>query len=399
MDMTLDSDLPHRIVRTLETVGISVDGLTSFSDSYLVATAKAAEMLQLPTSPSIALEKAVDKHKCRRSLYNQPRTFRCTSEQDFREQLSVSSCELSFPLIVKPVRGGGSQGVVKVRDEQELYSTLSQTFSRSDEQVVVEPYIDGPEIDANFILHNGQILFCEISDNLPCAGDLPNANISDSFLETGIIFPSALDQNELDIAQKQLHQVLLDLGFSNGVFHVEARIDNSSKHYATGEGGILDLCRKNEHPSSDARVFLLEVNARCPGRQALSAVARYYGIDYYTMQLLLAIGDPARATALCQPFLPGCQYECCEAVYIPADAGGIFTHSNLKDELLKKRRDLDNVIVDHHTLFQLGDVVPGPETGKLRWVATFLVGSRKSRRDALVAGEVIKREVRRYPFV
>jgi hypothetical protein len=100
--MALDSDLPSCIVHTLKGAGLSVDALTSFSDSYLVATAKAAEILQLPTSPSIALEKAVDKYKCRRSLCNQQRTFRCANEKDFKEQLSVISCELCFPLIVKP---------------------------------------------------------------------------------------------------------------------------------------------------------------------------------------------------------------------------------------------------------------------------------------------------------
>jgi hypothetical protein len=193
MDMTLDSDLPYRIVRTLDANGIYVAGITSFSDPYLVATAKAAEILQLPTSPSIALEKAVDKNKCRRSFSNQPKTFCCTSENDFKEQLTAMSYVLSFPLIVKPTHGGGSQGLVKVRDEQELYSTLSQAFDRAGKQVVVEPYVDGPEIDANFALHHGDILFCEISDNFPCAGDLPNADINDYFLETRIIFPSALE--------------------------------------------------------------------------------------------------------------------------------------------------------------------------------------------------------------
>ncbi|KAH6616863.1 hypothetical protein C7974DRAFT_379699 [Boeremia exigua] len=394
MDMTLDSDLPSRIVRTLEAGGIPIDGLTSFSDSYLVATASAAEILKLPTSPSTALEKVVDKDKCRRSLSSQPKTFCCSSEKDLRQQLNAISHVLPFPLIVKPTQGGGSQGVVKVRNEQELYSALNRTSNHMGGQVVVEPYIDGPEIDANFILHRGEILFCEISDNFPCAGDLPNASISDSFLETRIIFPSALDQVELDLAKRQLHQVLLDLGFSSGVFHVEARIDKSSKHYALGEDGTVDLHHKLVQPSSEARVFLIEVNARCPGRQALSAVARSYGVDYYMMQLLLAIGDTARTTALCQPFLGGCQYQCCEAVYIPARTGGIFDSGNLKDELLERRPDLASAIVEHHTLFQRGDVIPGPETGKLRWVATFLVASRRSRHDALLAGEIVESEVR-----
>jgi hypothetical protein len=116
------------------------------------------------------------------------------------------------------------------------------------------------------------------------------------------------------------------------------------------------------------------------------------------MQLLIAIGDTARATALCQPFLQGCQYECCEAVYIPAHAGGIFNTGDLKDKLLEKRPDLATVIVEHHTLFQRGEIVPGPETGKLRWIATFLVASRESRHDALLAGETVQKELQHHSF-
>lgn len=398
IDMTLDSDLPHRIVHTLKTSGIPVNGLTSFSDSYLVATAKAAEILQFPTSPSVSLEKTVDKYKCRRYLSNQPTTICCTDEEDFREQRSKISTELSFPLIVKPTKGGGSQGVVKVRDEQELCFTMSQTSKRTGESIIIEPYVDGPEIDVNFVLHRGEILFCELSDGFPCAGDLPNADISDSFLETRLIIPSALDQCEIDLAKRYLHKVLLDLGFSSGVFHVEARIKNSSQHYAMGEDGILDLRHITSHSNSVAEVFLLEVNARCPGREALSAVAHCYGIDYCMMQLLLAVDDSPRAIALCKPFLHGCQYQGCEAVYVPAGAGGIFKHGDLKDELLKGQPDLANDIVEHHTLFQKGDVISGPETGKLRWAATFIVASRESRQDALMAGERVQREFQYQSF-
>jgi len=37
--------------------------------------------------------------------------------------------------------------------------------------VVVEPYVDGPEMDANIILMNGEVLFFDVSDDFPSKGD------------------------------------------------------------------------------------------------------------------------------------------------------------------------------------------------------------------------------------
>jgi glutathione synthase/RimK-type ligase-like ATP-grasp enzyme len=392
LDTTLDNDLPGRIVQAMKDCGLQFDGITSFSDLYLVAAGRAAEMLNLQTSPSASLAKVVNKHACRQSLRGQPEVFCCSSFDDLVHQTQKSQHTLSYPLIIKPTVGGGSQGVARVDTEHQLESAIEYLIAQHGHKVVVEPYVDGPEFDANFVLSDKKVLFCEVSDNSPCAGDTANAGRSDSFLETGIIFPSALDDAELVLAKGYLHQVLLDLGFSTGVFHVEARMVNSTKEYRAGEDGVLDLQRK-DHPVPKPEVFLLEVNARPPGRQALNGVARCYGIDYYVMQLLFAVGASHRAEQLCHSFVGGSQYACCEAVYIPALEGGIFDSDDIVQDLLDQEPDLRTVIVEHHVLFHRGEPVPDPRQGKLRWIATFLIAS-KARHDTLRLGATARREIK-----
>lgn len=393
LDMTLDDGLPERIVRLLQYSGIAFDGVTTFSDNYLIATAVAAETLKLPTASHTSLANVVNKFECRKRVTNGSGIFCFTDWADLQQQLEKNTSELAYPLIVKPSHGGGSQGVTKVNTPSGLPLAIETLVDRFKEKVLLEPYIDGPEIDVNYVLCDGEILFCEISDNLPCAGDDANATASDSFLETGIIFPSALDEEVQNMARSSLHQTLLELGFTTGVFHVEARVCNSGMRYKIGEDDIFDLHHDHSLAKVQPSVFLLEVNARCPGRQALCGVARTYGIDYYTMQLLLAVDEKTRAKALCHSFQGGPQFFC-EAVYIPASSGGIYDSDDLYEDLCERLPDLAAAIIEYHCLFQKGDMVPAPESGKLRWIATFLVRSTEARSCVRKLAQRLKEEIR-----
>ena len=88
--------------------------------------------------------------------------------------------------------------------------------------VVIEPYTNGPEVDANCVLWDGKVLFCEICDDFPCAGDSTGATDQDNFLETQMVYPSSLPPKELSTIEWSIHQSILRLGFRSGVFHCEA---------------------------------------------------------------------------------------------------------------------------------------------------------------------------------
>lgn len=387
LDMTRDNGLPNRIVEAMNDSQLDFDGLTSFSDSYLVPASKAAEMMSLPTPPSKSLARVVDKHVFRSSLEDHQITFCCMDFDDLAHQMRSSKKSIKFPLIAKPVSGGGSQGVVRVNNYDQLEPAIRALVNNFGQRIVVEPYVDGPEFDANFVLLDGRILFCEVSDNLPCAGDSRGAAEHDSFLETGIIFPSALDHEEISLIKRNLYQALVRLGFSTGVFHAEGRIMNSSKHYETGSEGVLDL-QPNFATTTKPHVFLLEINARCPGWVALSGTSRCYGISYYVMQLLFAVGETKRAEMLCSPFLDGSQHPCCEAVFLPALTSGILQTEDVVQDFLDRSPDLKSNIIAHHMLIRQGERIPDSSSGRVSWIAACLVATASREKTLRTSAKV-----------
>lgn len=97
--------------------------------------------------------------------------------------------------------------------------------------VSVEAYCDGPEIDANFVLQDGEVLFVECADDFAKAGDREEAGASTVFKASAVLYPSGLPAAELEMVQRYLHQTLLKFGFRSGAFHVEARVRGSSIQY------------------------------------------------------------------------------------------------------------------------------------------------------------------------
>ncbi|KAL3456065.1 hypothetical protein BJX64DRAFT_271300 [Aspergillus heterothallicus] len=98
-------------------------------------------------------------------------------------------------------------------------------------------------MDINFVLSEGELLFCEVSDDFPKTADLEqgdgeskNKEASEgkvhqqqpSFVELGNVLPWGLPPTEIQILRESLHQSLVKLGLTMGIFHLEARVQNSS---------------------------------------------------------------------------------------------------------------------------------------------------------------------------
>ena len=183
------------------------------------------------------------------------------------------------------------------------------------------------------------------------------------------------------------------MGFRTGVYHVEARVNNSRKQYAT-RNGITDLEDvTGEASSTQPSAFLVEVNTRPPGEMGKVPILRAYGIDYNALHLLLAIGDTERATALSRPFV-GAPQHWYEVLFITADRGGVFESDGVYKDLVKSNRELAKSVCESREYFRKGDVVPEPASDDQHWIAWFVVFSRESRRDLLEKAAKIQREVK-----
>ncbi|CAI6333623.1 unnamed protein product [Periconia digitata] len=391
IDMSEDQSLPYRIANAITTYPATIDGIFTLSDNYLVAVARAAEIVGLPTCPSSAYEAAFDK-EITRSLHAASHEYaNAKSEDDLASLFTSGKFSPQYPLIVKPRTGGwNSQYVQKARDKEELFLAVRKICPKYKDGVIIEPYYDGPEIDANMVMSDGKVLFQEIVDEPPSEGDLAN-HTSANFLENGMRAPSILPQKEQQSIFNAISKDLLALGFTDGVFHVEARISRSSMELRSDNGSI-DLVPTSPNPSDDVQYHLIEINARPPGLRAQILTQIAYGIDYFAGRILSAINDLERTKAICYPFtLPGFpsgSQSWCQLVHLPVLCKGTAAGVVAIDALLTQLPDVAVHVAEYQCCFEPGEALPDPS----EYVDVYghcVISSTRGRRHVISIADTI----------
>ncbi|KAF7335164.1 Carnosine synthase 1 protein [Mycena sanguinolenta] len=375
IDMNINDGLPGRIVDAVRSYkGFdTIDGILTAHDRYLVSTAKAAVILGLPASPIRAHEIATDKYAMREfEVDSQGIDFQFLRFSDLGElEESITAMRnpitVNYPAIVKPVSGYLSEGVARVSNDAELFASVGRIDTkRHGRAVIVETYIDGPEFDANIVLCEGEILFFELVDDFPSAGDKAGAGAEGTFFETSEFTPSNLPNTEREIVRSSLHRTLLDLGFTWGLFHVEGRVKDSTMEFRADESGIVDLRARFEPRTtrnSPPSCFLVEINARIPGLGCAMSTMHTYGVDFYAAHLLSCLRDAERLRLVTTPFdFPqrpdGSQYFC-EVVFIQPERGGRFNTQDPCGELLQRHPELQGFVSYSHIFWSIRRVASG----------------------------------------
>ena len=410
-ELQIDDELPNRIVAALSKSKGTIDGITTYSDKHLIATAKAAQILGLWTNPPEAIEACSDKRKMREAITPDLPKFTVTGITDLEEQLGSLLSPVQYPLIVKPTQGNSSEGVSRVFSDVALRAAVRKIEEQlPGKTFLIEPYVSGPEVDANFVLLDGKIVFDETNDDFPSSAEISHASPSPSFAETLTIMPSILPESELALLKSSLSKILTSMGCQDGVFHVEARVKDSRKSYTITNKGLELAYRQTDgvhHP--DPSIFLIEINARTPGHQESFAAEYTYGIDYYAFYMLLAVlppssarrsnsshlgkdrganSDLARLHALSHPFPAHIQYPT-GIVFIPVDRGGTFVCAKSLPQPLME------FIPHFRILIKEGQVVQDPELGgKWPFVAYFLVTAKLVGRDGREQVRTLSESVR-----
>ncbi|KAK4454914.1 ATP-grasp fold domain protein [Podospora aff. communis PSN243] len=276
-DITPDAGLPDRIVASLSNLQRPVDCITTYTDGLLPAVAKAAEKMGLFTNPSTAVDICNEKHRTRElapEVNGGVVSFTAKTAADLERLLKDKT--LQFPLV-----------------EAITQNQLNFPGTTS----MIETHICGPEVDANFVLMDGEVLFSEINDDFPSTADTDEhgnryfpPSVPPSFAELSTIIPSILPTDEIALLKSTLSQTLLRLGFRYGIFHLEARIVNSRMHFSNTPDGLDLVPRDNIRDGTpEPRVFLVEINPRAPGHRETIAIEYIYGIDYWALHMLSAL--------------------------------------------------------------------------------------------------------------
>ncbi len=122
--------------------------------------------------------------------------------------------QITYPCISKPTDNSGSRGVMVANDETELRGALQWSFNKSrGGKIIVEEYMQGPEVSVEVMVLNGVPHILRITDKLTT--NAPH------FVEMGHNQPSLLS----DETQKQIRELaskaVLSVGILNGPAHVE----------------------------------------------------------------------------------------------------------------------------------------------------------------------------------
>ncbi|KAJ3415922.1 ATP-binding cassette sub- C member 8 [Chytridiales sp. JEL 0842] len=361
IDTNPDDGLSQRIVDAIESSGIRLNGIFAISDVNLIPTACAALKLGLPTSTPESYAIAIDKLKTRELAPSESERFYIIRNKD--DLVNAMMSGISYPCVLKPRQGQGSLLVTKCIDETDLLKTWEDMYHRSTNsevsaaETVLEPFVDGPEVDVNMIIQDGKLLFCEICDQDPCPGDSDDST-QKNFLETGEVYPSSLPISIQQNLCKTSFELLLKMGFQTGLFHVEARVDKNN------------------------RCFVIEVNARVPGFGIPEVILRMYHVDYIAVIAYTALGrdlkcllnhEPSDLQQLVQvPRMPLWIRVACPHVYGP---GTVKT-----EDVLGNLRGHPN-LVKLTPLLSKGATLPDPKSGAVWFAGRIEISSRVSRED------------------
>ncbi|KAI0387363.1 ATP-grasp domain-containing protein [Hypomontagnella monticulosa] len=395
IDMTPDANFHVRIAEAARAYG-RVDGICAIATYCLAPVARASLMLGLSAESPDAIEQSVNKYATRKAAGGGEPTTLANDVADLKIQIAEKAFIPRYPLILKPCMGAGSAHVRKVTTDAELIEGVRHISEATKKKVLIEAYIDGPELDVNFILLDGEILFFEVLDDFPSPGD-DGSNNTD-FWESTDILPSRLPENEYTVVREALYQLLLKLGLRTGVYHLEARVENSSMAY-TQEDGVVDL-RENPKTkgSPPPKCFLVEVNPRTPGYQSVYATRSTYGVNMYDAHVLASLGDHQRLRAFSTPFeshplFPNHARAWSQLVFRRADKGGICASDDVCGDTIKRLSPSEQALVtEAMCCFGRGDRIPDPEPGAFTFAAFFVSTSRKNYHELLRVTQKLQRE-------
>jgi biotin carboxylase len=191
------------------------DGVMSLAtDMPMRSVAAVAAALNLPSiSYEVAL-KATDKIsmiECFRAHGVPHPWFRVFSEFD---QLKDELQTLAVPFIMKPSDSSGSRGVILVEDKRNAEDSFfySKSFSRAG-YVLVEEYMQGPEISVETLTINGETSVIAITDKLTSGPPY--------YVEMGHSQPAQYSSEMLEKIKEVTVFAVESIGIDNSPAHVE----------------------------------------------------------------------------------------------------------------------------------------------------------------------------------
>jgi carnosine synthase len=195
--------------------------------------------------------------------------------------------------------------------------------------LLLEEYLDGPEVDVDLVFSEGAPVYGAITDNWP--------TIEPYFNETGSNCPSILPREQQSELMDIGVQSVQALGLSLGVFHVELKYTSRGPR-------------------------LIEVNCRMGGGPVRLTNLLVWGVDLVEEHLLTSCGIPSKPPVAARPLTQIAEYS------VNAHKSGTLQHT----DFLKEWENHPDVLYAH-PLVAAGKKVVGGGDGLPTWVCEMMV--------------------------
>jgi len=236
-----------------------VDGILSFSlESALPTVVYVAQKLGLVSNSETSIELTQSKFAQRQALEKAgipvPKYYLIENEAD------LAKVQCRFPIIVKPVDSGGSQGICKVESPDNLADSYEYAveYSRTS-KAIVEEFVDGREFSVEYISHQGKHFFLQITDKVTSGAP--------RFVEMQHHQPADIPAPVWDRIKKMVEKALTALKIENSASHTEIKWNSNDE------------------------LFIIEIGARMGGDYISSNLVQLStGYDFVEGAIKLAIG-------------------------------------------------------------------------------------------------------------
>ena len=242
---------------------LNLDGVaTCCLDTGVPALGRTVDELELCGLNESAAKLCFDKYNMKKALIsnhvNTARFYPISDDAELGEALD----KLSLPVIIKATDLQGSRGIYRAHTEEEAYIGFHNSLKDTKRDFcVIEEYIEGWEFGAQAFIYNGEILFV-----LP-HGD--NTYMSHTAVPVGHFVPLDCDPVIIEKAIIETKAAIKALGLNNCAVNV-------------------DLIAK------DNVVYIIELTGRAGANCLPELVGINFGINYYEMIALMAVGDDPR---------------------------------------------------------------------------------------------------------
>jgi len=208
-----------------------VDGIISFSlESALPTVVYVANKLGLVSNSEECIRLTQSKFAQRQALEKAgipvPKYYLIEKESD------LVNVQCRFPVIVKPVDSGGSQGICKVESQDKLAEAYryALSFSRTS-KAIIEEFVDGREFSVEYISHQGKHYFLQITDKVTSGAP--------RFVEMQHHQPADIPETVWNRIKKMVEEALTTLKIENSASHTEIKWNSNDELYIIETGARM----------------------------------------------------------------------------------------------------------------------------------------------------------------